>query len=147
MNTRQQLIERLMFCMLHFRKGIVHSHEGKELTLPLAQSEALFVIGHAQSLGIGQLARHLSITPGAATQLVDPLVEMNYVQKLQDTQDRRTTNLELSDEGKTFLDSLRQHKTAKVTKIMQALNNQELQTLMMLLEKITKSLNDNGEGK
>ena len=147
MNTRQQLIERLMFCMVHFRKGIAHSHEGKELALPPAQSEALFVIGHAQCLSIGQLARHLAITPGAATQLVDPLVDMNYVQKLQDNQDRRTTNLELSEEGEKFLDSIRQHKTIKVTEITQALNDEELQTLTTLLEKVAKSINDNREGK
>lgn len=147
MNTRQQLIERLMFCMVHFRKGIVHSHEGRKLTLPLAQSEALFVIGHAQNLSIGQLARHLAITPGAATQLVDPLLEMNYVQKLQDDQDRRTIILGLSDEGKIFLDNLRQHKTTKVTEIMQALNDKELQTLTTLLEKVAKSINENREGK
>lgn len=145
MQTREQLIERLMFCFVNFRKGIGHATTGSHKILPLAQGEAFFVISHAKSLSVGALARHLSVTPGAATQLVEPLVTMGYVQRAQDSDDRRTTNLKLSAAGEAYRKKFRVEKTRHVTEIMEELDDTELQTLTELLEKVASSVNNKKE--
>lgn len=141
MQKRQKLIDRLVFCLVNFRKGIGHNSTPSIDSLPRAQGEAFFVIGHEKSVTLGDLARHLSVTPGAATQLVEPLVQSGYVIRTPDTKDRRTIHLTLTETGSTYQKTLKTEKMSRVTGLLEVLSDDELSTLTELLEKVNTAVN------
>src|ERR1700712_4208812 len=49
------------------------------------------------------LAQYLHVTPGALSQLIDPLVEAGYITRQANESDRRIVHIVLSAEGKSLL--------------------------------------------
>ncbi len=145
MQHRYKLIERLVFCMVRFRKGLGQTASVVDKELPPAQREALFVIGYTEHISLGGLSQQLAITPGAATQLVDALEHAKLVDRTPDPHDHRTIILTLSTAGQVYRDSVRGVKMRKLTTIMEVLSDEELETLTELLEKVAASVNDKKE--
>lgn len=75
--------------------------------LSLAFFEVLYAIGQAEggSLRVGDIAQALSITVGAASKLVDRVVDAGLIRRELDTEDRRASRVALTDAGQRALDA------------------------------------------
>ncbi len=138
--SRADSINEIMFCFINFRKGIVRNKPGHVHGLPPAQAEALFCIWHDKKITVSNLAQSLTVTPGAATQLVEALVRLGLVEREADPTDKRVTKLRLSPAGQKNVRTMKQHKLVKITQVLSVLDDQELKTLTMLLKKVSQSV-------
>jgi DNA-binding MarR family transcriptional regulator len=71
-----------------------------ELGLTEQQADALYVIGLAGTLSLGELGELLIAEAGHPSRLVDRLVEAGYVQRVVAADDRRRVVLSLSPAGR-----------------------------------------------
>ena len=141
---REQLIIELMFSFVRFRKGLGNGMKPEcDPQLPQAQTEALFVIDHAGEITLGALAANLCISPSAATQLVEQLVQQQYVVREHDAVDRRTLQVSLTLSGQTYMQSYRDKKLEHLSKVLTPLSDAELEQLVALHEKVSSNTNHN----
>lgn len=143
--SREENINEIVFSFINFRKGLVKDGHESKLKLPHAQGEALFCVFHNNELTVSELARLLNVTPGAATQLADALVQSEYVERTTDEDDRRVTNLKLSKKGIAVLEESKRAKLTKLNQILAPLDDLEIETLAKLLKKVSQSVHQQGE--
>lgn len=141
---REQLIEAIFATMqsMH-RTGTAKFHTliGKSGITP-SQMELLFIVKTQKKVNVKELAAHMHLTPGAVTQLVEGLVRGGYVQREQDTADRRVTHVVVSPEGKQKLADLKQHRLNMMKKIMQSLTTEELEVMLKVQQKMLEHIRD-----
>lgn len=67
--------------------------------LSMSQVSALFHIHHARDCGVSELSDNLGVTRGAASQLLDRLVQQGLILRTEDPDDRRMKQLVLTEKG------------------------------------------------
>ncbi len=135
---RREVIQEIMFSFICFRKGIV-KNQINEKQLPHAQAEALFSVAFRREMSVGELAEHLNISSGAATQLVEALVQNAYLHREHSTKDRRIVTIKPSAEGLAKVEEYKTYKMSMIDKTLSVLNDDELSQLSTLLNKISKN--------
>lgn len=79
----------------------------KENGLSVSQIGALFLI-YRRARGVSDLGDELGITSAAASQMLERLVQLELILRLEDPHDRRVKDIILTDKGrKTLQDSIR----------------------------------------
>lgn len=76
----------------------------KATGLSMAQFSLLIFLQHAGSRGVRDIGRHMGVTPAAASQLVERLVQNGLADRTEDPEDRRNRSVRLSGRGRTFLE-------------------------------------------
>lgn len=81
-----------------------HSMQGftqwmAEHDLSRSQIGALMHLHHQEQCPVSNIGTELGITTPAASQLVDRLVQMALIERVEDPEDRRVKNINLSDAG------------------------------------------------
>ncbi len=71
--------------------------------LNMPQYNALVVIDQTGEITMGNLAKRLRVTMGAATNIVDRLLKAKYVVRERSDTDRRVVNVRLTPEGENIL--------------------------------------------
>lgn len=84
-----------------------------------------------------KLAEQCGVTRTAITGLVDGLEKSGFVRRRGNEADRRSLLIELTEEGKTFLDETIPKDYAFLSQMRQNLSNSELEELMKLAVKVT----------
>jgi DNA-binding MarR family transcriptional regulator len=104
------------FSMLHFQTLRYIKEQGR----PLMQD----------------VARHLCITPPAATLLIEGLAREGLVRRVLDKRDRRVVRVALSKGGKSFLVRGIRQRMKKLERLFAVLTPKERATLIAILKKI-----------
>jgi len=86
------------------------------------------------------LAEEAGVTRATMTGLVDTLERDGVVTREADSHDRRTVLVRLTERGRALLEKMLPDYFARVTSIMQPLNNTERKELVRLLQKIQRGL-------
>jgi len=129
----QTLVQRLMSIMRHVR----HSGPPPEPLLSPPQAHLLFIIGHKkEGISVKELAEISSVTPGAITQFIDTLVERGLVAREGDPNDRRIVRLKLTEQARNQMEKVRKEHITAMSKVFEALTDEEIQQLTALLVKI-----------
>jgi DNA-binding MarR family transcriptional regulator len=140
METRQDLLKRMIGAMQEMHRGMNHRHGKPEDTLPFAQKAALFTITEHRRLNIKQLAEILHVTSGATTQLVEALVTADLVNRQPDPEDRRNVILSVSPNGKQCMLKLKRKKLAMLESAFQDISDQELAAFVNVITKVSENL-------
>jgi len=74
-----------------------------EFGLPLAHFEPMSVIDRIPGCRVYDIANELGITTGGTSKLVDRIEASGYCRRLPNPDDRRSSLLELTDEGRRLL--------------------------------------------
>ena len=130
----QTVTQRMMSVMRHIR----HTGLSPEPPLGSPQLHLLFAIARRKEEGISvkDLAERSSVTPGAITQFVDALVERGLVAREGDPGDRRIVRLKLTELAKNQLEKFREEHLKSMSKIFDALNDDEIKQLIKLFTKL-----------
>lgn len=75
-----------------------------ETGLTFPQINVLMRLHHGGSCGVSSLAERMAISNAAASQLVDRLVQMGYIERREDPQDRRAKILSLTPAGADLIE-------------------------------------------
>jgi len=112
----------------------------RELTF--AQARALRVVAADQGCTMGALARSLHVTLGAATGLVDRLIQHRLVQREADPRDRRIVRVRLTRSGRraheAVVEGARQRLAAALAKLSPEQREQVAEALRMLKEALAE---------
>lgn len=142
--TREENINSIIYSFINFRKGLVKDSRVNGCGLPHAQAEVLFCIHHNSDIGSSELAKYLNITPSAATQLVDILVNSGIVDRISDNFDRRVTRLRLTVKGEGMMKQIMEDKMNKVSEVLSLLTENEIADFANILNKVSASLDKKG---
>jgi len=107
--------------------------------LPFLRLKALHFIMNNPSSSTKGMAAHLNITAPSATPLVDGLAISGFVKRIFDENDRRITRLAITAKGKNELQNGIKQFTARITKILSKLNDEEINNFIIILEKISNA--------
>jgi len=75
----------------------------KNSELSLLQAYALSYLYFKGPTRITELCEHMTVSPGAASQLVDRLEKLEMVERIADPQDRRVRNVRVLEKGVRFM--------------------------------------------
>ena len=75
----------------------------KSTGLSMPQFGLLMQMHHKGACGMSEVSERFEITPAAASQLVDKLVQHGLIQREEDPQDRRAKLLNLTDKGRDLV--------------------------------------------
>lgn len=87
-----------------------------------------------------EIAKTLSMTSSAATQLVEALVQKGYVVKKTNSHDKRELKLILSNKSKKHMLLMRKKRAKEMENIFSVLTDKEFIEYFRMLEKVVKSL-------
>lgn len=133
----QSVVQRMMSIMRHVRHP---APPPGALPLSPPQANILFTIAHHQGgMSVKDLAEHTGVTPGAITQFVDGLVEKGLVAREGDSVDRRVVRLKITDLAINKFEKFREEQFASFGVIFEVLTNEDIKTLLSLLDKIESS--------
>ncbi|MDD5251035.1 MAG: MarR family transcriptional regulator [Patescibacteria group bacterium] len=141
MNRRQQLEEFWEDVEILRRKTIlcVSALLAKhDLTHP--QGLALLVLGDHEGLGVKDIAGFFGVTSSAATQLLDGLLKKGYIQRKQNSTDRRALVITLTPKARRFFVAMKKHQLALSEKILSVLNDSELSNYAKYMKKIVEQM-------
>lgn len=75
----------------------------KSTGLSMPQFSVLMQLHHKGACGMSEISERFEITPAAASQLVDKLVQSGLVQREEDPSDRRAKLLNLTEKGQELI--------------------------------------------
>ncbi len=109
----------------------------QECGLPLGRFEAMVVVTSLGSCRVFDIASALAITVGGASKLVDRVEAAGYCSRKMNPGDRRSSLLDLTEEGKAVVDQGRRVVEAELARwFTPALTTQEASTLHELLARL-----------
>ena len=106
----------------------------KSTGLSMPQFGLLMQMHHKGPCGMSQVSERFEITPAAASQLVDKLVQNGFIQREEDPDDRRAKLLNLTDKGRDLIQRGMQERYRWVDELGERLTAEER-------VKITEALN------
>ena len=94
------------------------------------------------SMTMGGLSHALSVPFSTTTRMVDWFVNNNYAQRLSDPEDRRVVRVALTDSGRELYRTVERYMVQRFRQMLSPLTAEEQSVLLMLLEKMARSLRD-----
>ena len=104
------------------------------------QSRLMRLLEREGGLSQKELAEKMRIRPASLSELLKKLESKGYVLRLRNEKDKRVYNYWLSDRGKEVAAQIEESKRTYGRAVFDGLENEEAETLYMLLKKITLSL-------
>lgn len=108
-----------------------HISEGKG-----SQQRILIVLSEIGPVTQSQLTQQLGIQPGSASEVIIKLENSGLIERLPSEADKRTTEVHLTDEGRTEAERLRGIRAERHERMFAALSADEKETLLHLLQRI-----------
>jgi DNA-binding MarR family transcriptional regulator len=105
-----------------------------KLELTMSQLKALVYLGPGRPLTVGQLARALDIGRPAASILVDHLVDLDFVERSEDPEDRRRTFVRLTANAEEMFMHFRQGRREL---LLEALNRLSIEDLVAFVQGVS----------
>lgn len=140
MNERTQTISDLFKDFAALKHAMVKEFAGFKPPVPPAQKEVLFMLAHNDGISLKELAEHLDITPGAATQLTEALVKSGLVSRKDDTVDRRVVHLHLSADGRKLMQKLSKARIELSRRMFDDLSDEEIASFHSVIKKMYYNL-------
>lgn len=136
---RKARIEEL-FRSIHTLKRKLYPHQAGKHFQPLtpAQCMLLFLVAEHPKSTTTSIAKGLHITNGAVTQLVDTMIEKDYLSRTTDPNDRRAAHIALTPRASRQLQEIKQENLKRMTEVFAAFTDNELETYIALTKKLTE---------
>ena len=107
--------------------------------LTFNQFKVLEVLYHVGDLNIGSITKLTMSTPGNITVVVRNLKRDEWITSIKDPNDSRTYILSLTQKGKDIIEEVFPNHAQNLTKALDILSDEELDTLYDLLNKVYKA--------
>ena len=113
-----------------------------ELELTYTQAQVLFYIAQHPGCHMAQVAKTFNVTLSAITQIVDRLVQKQFLTRVSNPADRRVYILELTPEGKALVQELEVLQVEVLEPVLQRLSACDRDHLIKGLEKFVEAVTD-----
>lgn len=140
--NKQKYLEQLFNTMSQLRKLLENqaqeSHEDRTATM--MQFSALKFLKDNKNSTVGDIAGHLRLSKSSATQLIERLVKVKLVQRIDDQEDRRLVRLVITSNGEQEIVNLRKRFMDKMSKIFTNVPDEDLKELVRIHTKLIETL-------
>ena len=119
--------QQLRFAIQKIARRIRANAASEEVTE--GQRSVLFALNGAGPLSLRELSEHEGVTPPSMNRTVNALVEAGLVTRTTSQDYARMVKLDLSNEGRTFVDETRRQRDAWFTRQLAALNEEQRRIL------------------
>jgi DNA-binding MarR family transcriptional regulator len=134
-------INQALFSLTHaYESRMAMEKTRNALDLRLSDCSVLMVMDQCAPLNSHRLSEIMGLNPGAISVYVQRLIEMGLVQKEQDADDRRNWRLMLTEAGQAAAQGVIAGAVEYTRDFLQALDEEERQTLHRLLLKASHGL-------
>jgi DNA-binding MarR family transcriptional regulator len=113
-----------------------------ELELTYAQAQVLFYVAQHPGCPMGQVAKTFNVTLSAITQIVDRLVQKQFLTRGSNPTDRRVYILEFTTAGKALVQELEKLQVEVLGPVLQRLSARDRDRLIKGLEKFVEAVTD-----
>jgi DNA-binding MarR family transcriptional regulator len=117
-------------------------HFAKSTGLSMPQFGLLMQMHYKGACGMSQVSERFEITPAAASQLVDKLVQSGFVQRVEDPHDRRAKLLNLTDKGRELIQQGIEERYRWVDELSAKLSAEERTQISDALNIMTRVVQD-----
>lgn len=114
--------------------GMIAEHLGMTWT----DLQALYVLANHGPATPGQLARRVNLTSGAASRMIERLVQAGFARRVPDEHDRRKVLIEPDDHAVTRVGSLYDSLNDRHLRDLEQLDKAELTTLLRFIDTATQ---------
>jgi DNA-binding MarR family transcriptional regulator len=101
-----------------------------------AQLIVLALVAKGEATSAAGLCKGISYDPGAMTRMLDRLEQKGLLRRRPDPEDRRTTKLELTDEGRALYPKLAEIKNKIQRQFLRGFNEADVDSLVRLLNRM-----------
>lgn len=123
--------------MIRFRRENMQYWKSQGISFP--QSLALMQLHHKNMCGVSDIAGFLDVTPAAASQMIDKLVQEGYVERAEDPNDRRVKQLTLTSKGKRMIEKTHELNQTWLSDLAHSLAPDEQAEISNALTRLTKA--------
>lgn len=95
------------------------------IDLSMIQLATLFVLADGEALTVKELAQVIGRSVSATSRMLDQLVSQRLVSRREDERDRRAKRVQITDEGRAFLDALHQTRAEAQLAVMAYLSRED----------------------
>lgn len=129
--------------VLHRLIKVLRKHTRNEALLSLTERSTLGLLYPDNRLAPSELAQVEKVTTQSMSQVINHLVELNYIDKTPSEEDKRKTLLSLTPTGKAYIEQARQQKQEWLAQVFaEKLDTKEKEVLQQAIEILTKLLVD-----
>ena len=127
------ILETVPLVMREIRRQM-RSQMGPEISVPLFR--IMGYLSRHPGASLTDVADHMGLTPPSVSKMVDGLVERGLVLRVAATEDRRRIELALTPAGSDLLGAAYTHTKKQISKMLEALESEELLQLIECLNKL-----------
>ncbi|MFA6800678.1 MAG: MarR family transcriptional regulator [Acholeplasmataceae bacterium] len=134
-----QVLQRIDRSLRIFRRSGVYDRINTALSD--ADIMVLFCVAFcdlSEQIMISDIAKVLKVTLPAVTHKVNELVKKKYVKKIQSRKDLRVVYIKLTEEGKAYVESIRDEYYRPIEVLAEHLGPEDTQTFIKLLDKVSE---------
>ncbi len=106
----------------------------------LAQCHTIIELGERKTESVGELAKAMGLDKSTVSRTVDALVNIGLVDRNIPQENRRTTTLKLTRQGKKICHSINESSDSYFTGILSVLGEEEIGQFISLFGKITQRM-------
>lgn len=141
MNELNDNPERLLALMNRLRPLLMGGliRHLRSMQLSRSHGQVLGALWHNSPLSMKDLADHLGLTPPSITAITRHLVESGLVARRSHAADSRVALLELTEAGHALHDQIRAASLREMEQLLSALEPDEQQTFLDLLERLVNA--------
>ena len=143
LDENQNLFESIFKLTRVLRTREPHGVKNPDLTI--LQIHTLIFVSKNQPIPMHEIAESFQITKPTATSLIDALMKLGYVSRVEDKEDRRVTRIKLSKKGEEFLQKNMSKTNSKINNILNYLTPADKKSLKRIINTINKRLEEEHE--
>lgn len=109
----------------------------------MTQLNILFRLYHAGGCGVSDIGEHLGVSNAAASQTVDRLVQLGFLERTENPNDRRAKQLRLTLKGQQLIHDSIEVRRHWIEDLIQALSPQEREAIaqgLVILTTVARQL-------
>jgi DNA-binding MarR family transcriptional regulator len=115
------------------------THFAKSTGLSMPQFSILMQVHHKGVCGISDIGERFDISNAAASQLVEKLVQAEYIERAEDPSDRRAKVLQLTPKGKDLIKTGFNERYRWMDELTSRMNSEEHKKVAEALDILTKA--------
>ncbi len=145
--NKEKYVEKILGFMHYFMHSIrVQDYRPwVQIELTKEQLRVIFLLYHKEQSSPGEIALAFGVPKANVTSVINRLVNKGLVSRHENPSDRRRYLLSLTDEGKSRVVRLREIRIATITRVLERMPDDALDSLVKGLGALTKALEEEGQ--
>jgi DNA-binding MarR family transcriptional regulator len=135
MESTAILLNQMIEGLMHYSMRTMFRYV-KDNNLSMPQFGTLMQIYHKHTCAVSDIGSEMGISNAAASQMLDRLVQQNYIERTEDPIDRRVKQINLTDKGLALVKEANMVKLHTLSKLIQTFTPEEIEQTRIILSKI-----------